>query len=360
MIRIKDIAQEAQVSEGTVDRVLHNRGGVSKKTEAKVKKILERHNYSINPVASALALKNKHTIAVLIPEHNDTDAFWKSPYLGILKAIEDVKSLGIHVQCFTFNQYQPSSYFESFQVLLESQPTAVIFAPMFLEETKKIVQQLDTVQIPYIFLNIDIEGFNNLAYIGQDSYTSGYIAGKLMHMGLAPKSDILIIQARDYIGDNNAIAKRIQGFHDYFKQHHINAGITPLKIESLNDSNQTKAQLNHILNTMPALAGIFIPSSRTSAVIDCFQESGYENFKIIGFDNTPQNMTYLKQDAVSFLISQKPFEQGYEAIRIMTDFLIKGKTPNEKIYLPIDILIKENVMYNDMNQAMYEGTLTNE
>ena len=30
---IKDLALKAKVSPGTVDRVIHNRGGVSKKTE---------------------------------------------------------------------------------------------------------------------------------------------------------------------------------------------------------------------------------------------------------------------------------------------------------------------------------------
>ena len=79
MITIKDIAKEANVSEGTVDRVLHNRGGVSKKTEAKIKVILEYHNFSVNPVASALAMKNKYCIAALIPEYNESDLFWKSP-----------------------------------------------------------------------------------------------------------------------------------------------------------------------------------------------------------------------------------------------------------------------------------------
>ena len=81
MVRIKDIAKEAKVSEGTVDRVLHNRGGVSKTTEARIKKIISDKKFSINPVASALAMKNKYTITVLMPEFSEEDAFWKSPYL---------------------------------------------------------------------------------------------------------------------------------------------------------------------------------------------------------------------------------------------------------------------------------------
>ncbi|MDA0937087.1 MAG: LacI family DNA-binding transcriptional regulator, partial [Bacteroidetes bacterium] len=42
---IKDIAKEANVSAGTVDRVLHDRGGVSPKTEAKIRKILTQKKF---------------------------------------------------------------------------------------------------------------------------------------------------------------------------------------------------------------------------------------------------------------------------------------------------------------------------
>ena len=41
IIRIKDIAERAGVSVGTVDRVLHNRPNVSKKALEKVNKALE-------------------------------------------------------------------------------------------------------------------------------------------------------------------------------------------------------------------------------------------------------------------------------------------------------------------------------
>ena len=50
-IRIKDIAQRAGVSAGTVDRVLHNRPSVSKASFEKVKKVMEEMNYTPNMYA---------------------------------------------------------------------------------------------------------------------------------------------------------------------------------------------------------------------------------------------------------------------------------------------------------------------
>ncbi|MBP6356108.1 MAG: LacI family DNA-binding transcriptional regulator, partial [Paludibacter sp.] len=47
-IRIKDIATMAGVSEGTVDRVLHERGEVSEKSREAVQKVLDEINYSPN------------------------------------------------------------------------------------------------------------------------------------------------------------------------------------------------------------------------------------------------------------------------------------------------------------------------
>jgi LacI family transcriptional regulator len=356
MITIKDIAKKANVSEGTVDRVIHNRGGVSKKTASKVQKILEHYNFSVNPVASALALKNKHCIATLIPEYNDSDLFWKLPYLGVLKGAKDVHNFGVTVNNFTFNQYDRNSYLNTFHTLLETEPNAVIMVPNFSKETKQIVHRLESLNIPYIFLNIDIEGFNNKAFVGQDSYMAGFIAGKLMNLSTPKPATFLIIQARHNITKNNAVSNRIKGFNDYFIKNSINSKTKTLKIENLNNSQETKEIINNCLKKHPEIKGIFVPSSRIYIVVDSIENYYLEKLELIGFDNTPQNIECLKKDLVSFIISQKPFDQGYEAVRFMTDFLrIKKNILNNKIYLPIDILTKENVDYNDRNELTFEN-----
>ena len=66
---IKDVAQAANISIGTVDRVMHNRGGVSKKTEEKIKRIAAELNYTPSTIAQALvSQKNNIKIAVIYPD----------------------------------------------------------------------------------------------------------------------------------------------------------------------------------------------------------------------------------------------------------------------------------------------------
>jgi LacI family transcriptional regulator len=66
-IRIKDIAKRAQVSVGTVDRVLHNRGEVSEETRTLVNNIINELEYKPNLIASSLASKKPFQIGVLLP-----------------------------------------------------------------------------------------------------------------------------------------------------------------------------------------------------------------------------------------------------------------------------------------------------
>ena len=68
-IRIKDIAERAGVSVGTVDRVLHDRPNVSKPAREKVEQALKEMNYQPNMYASALAYNKAYTFCLLIPKH---------------------------------------------------------------------------------------------------------------------------------------------------------------------------------------------------------------------------------------------------------------------------------------------------
>ena len=54
---IKDIAVLAKVSTGTIDRVIHGRGGVSKKKEKIINDLIKKHDFKRNLVASVLAKK---------------------------------------------------------------------------------------------------------------------------------------------------------------------------------------------------------------------------------------------------------------------------------------------------------------
>ncbi|OIQ41848.1 MAG: hypothetical protein BM563_00620 [Bacteroidetes bacterium MedPE-SWsnd-G1] len=343
MITISDIATKANVSAGTVDRVLHNRGGVSEKTAERVRKIVKEHDFKINAVASSLANKKSRTIAVLIPDYSETNTFWKDTRLGVEKALEEFLKFGVKLEVFIFQQFDASSYEAEFQKLIESNPDGAIIAPTFRNETAKHIPKIEANKIPYIFINIDLDGFKNISFLGQQSYKSGYLAGKLMHVSLSKPAVIAVIQTKLNVENNQALSRRIQGFSEYFIKKDHPLELIMVNIDDVLDAEMVKNTLNLELSKINGLSGLFVPSSRASVFVNALNSDLLSKLEVVGFDGTEQNLNSLKEDRISFLISQQSFNQGYNAIKLMVDFLIEKKLPTSKMYSPIEILTKENI-----------------
>ncbi|MEX0315348.1 MAG: substrate-binding domain-containing protein [Allomuricauda sp.] len=343
MITIKEIAKLANVSPGTVDRVIHNRKGVSEKTAQRIREIMKEHNFKVNRIAQSLAMKKKYTIAVLLPDHDEENQFWKSPLEGIQKAKEEVMSFGVDVKTFAFDQKSPKSYIDSFDLLLKANPQGVVLVPTFKKETKKLTSVLLEKEIPFIFLNIALNGHENLCFVGQDSFKSGFLAAKLMQLCLNQNDQILTIHSRPDLSNVNNISQRIEGFDHYFAEQQLNNVNHKIEVEDFWDAKRFPDKIASLLQENPKITGIFVPNSRAHIIA-----KHIENFRgqipyLIGFDITEHNSKALVDGKITFLISQKPFQQGYRSVSSLSRYLLYKTPPQAKILSPIEIITKENL-----------------
>src|SRR6478736_5298335 len=104
VIGVKEIARRANVSIGTVDRVLHNRTGVSEKTREKINKIIAEFNYQPNILARRLASRKQFQFAVIIPDISPETNYWDAPREGVLHAATELKPFGVEVLTFLYDQ----------------------------------------------------------------------------------------------------------------------------------------------------------------------------------------------------------------------------------------------------------------
>jgi LacI family transcriptional regulator len=345
LITIKDIAKKANVSTGTVDRVIHNRPGVSLKTKERIDKIIKESNFEVNKIASTLAFNKNYTIAVLIPESKSTTNFWSQPNNGILKAGEEIKTFRGELSFFYYDQFDASSYIESFNALLKSEPDAALMAPVFYKETVDTIHLLDELSIPYLFININVEGLNNISFIGQHSFKSGYLAAKLMNMLQGGAGDILIPIVRENIDNHLAIDTRISGFKSYFKEKNQNIHLNEISISNILDQKIIHRSIGKQLEQNSNIRGVFVPSSYINYIAKYFKDRNLTNLKLIGFDLNEENIHYLKDETIDFLISQNAFVQGYDGIKTLFDFIANKITPEKRYYSPIKLLTKENIDY---------------
>ena len=109
MIRIKDIAERAGVSVGTVDRVLHKRPNVSAPAREKVEQALKEMNYQPNMYASALAHNKSYTFYLFIPKH-EQEAYWEEIEEGANKAMEARRDFHINVRLVYYERFDDASF----------------------------------------------------------------------------------------------------------------------------------------------------------------------------------------------------------------------------------------------------------
>lgn len=64
---------------------------------------------------------------------------------------------------------------------------------------------------------------------------------------------------------------------------------------------------------------------------------------LIGYDLLPSNVELMKEGFVTCLIGQRPSLQGYCGVMTMCDHVVFKKQVEPLRYMPVDILIKENI-----------------
>ncbi len=345
IVRIKDIALKANVSTGTVDRVIHERGKVSEKVKERVLRILKEMNYQPNLMARALGSSKKYQFAALIPDEQ-YDPYWQAPKAGIKKAEQELKQYGVVITYFAFNPYSSSSFSEQATQITNQTFDGIILSPIFYREVLPFLEHWKKDKIPFVLFNTQIPDYDPLSYIGQDSYQSGYLAGKIIHYGLPNPCSILIAHFDEELSNAAHLSKKELGFRNYFKQKHIDQEYNIMEAE-LNSSSFSKfsQRLSDIIENTPDLEAIFVTTSKAHKVASYLKERHINKIRIVGYDLLPKNIHYLNNGFISFLINQNPKGQGYWGIHQLADHLVFKKEVTALKYLPLDIVTKENVNY---------------
>ena len=347
-IRITDIARRAQVSSGTVDRVIHKRGEVSAKTRERVLAIISELNYEPDILASTLASKKTYLFSSLIPAATDISDFWSVPKNGIDKGLEQVKHFGVTHQVFTFDYFDRESFKKASKKLLEAKPDGIIVAPVFADLAEAFSSQCTDRQIPTVFINANIFNLPKLSFIGQDSFRSGMVAAKLLDFGLANNSNLFVINIMNEKGTNTHILSREEGFRAYFSE--IAENRKQLKTINIlgNDLQKIYETLGELTiqdNTLKQPGGIFVTNSRVFLVAEFLKNMHIKSFRLVGYDLLDTNIQHLQEGIIDFLISQKPFEQGYKSFMTLFDHVVMKRDIPKYQYLPIDIITRENIDY---------------
>jgi LacI family transcriptional regulator len=340
---LKQIAKLANISAGTVDRVVNNRGRVRPETKERIEKIIKELNYKPNLFARNLALNPSFNIAVIMPLLEQDGGYWLLPKNGIDKAYTNLHHFRLNIQFFLYDKFSKTSFLDAAKKVLKGGFDGILLAPVYLEKTKWFLNHLPK-SIPYVLIDTDIPGLDYLCSIHQNSYHGGIVAAQLISLVVQNPSSISLVR---FLPDTHHINERLRGFMDYLS---FRKDITLIKTDI--PENCSKAGVEKIFEKLfqnnKDLKGVFVSNSHTYEVAQ-YLEKVNEDKKIflIGFDLVPANIEYMKKNIIDFLISQDPEQQGYAGIYSLYKNLVVREKVDKEITVPIEIITKENLSFHD-------------
>jgi LacI family transcriptional regulator len=320
-----------------------------------VLQMMQELNYEPNMIARTLGSNRTYQLAVVQPDH-ELDPYWQAPWNGIEKAARELMQYGIEVVVYSYNLTQVDSFTEKAAAATLSKPDGILIAPLFYRESLAFFEQWRQQRIPYVLFNTYIDDLQPLSYVGQDSYLSGFLAGKLVQVGQARPGTFLIAHIAEDIANSMHVTQKEKGFRDYFAQLSATqedpaAGprqpYTVISLDLPQPADPAFARaLNRLLDDEKTqLKGIFVSTSKAYEIAPYLQAYRREDIRLVGYDLLEKNIHFLNENIIDFLINQNPKKQGYRGIYALADLLIFKKEVPPLKYLPLDIITRENVQY---------------
>lgn len=339
-IRIKDIAKMANVSVGTVDRVIHKRGEVSAESYNKIMAILEKTGYKPNLIARTLGSNKTFRVAAVVPDP-EQDEYWKMSSEGIIKAEEEWAEFGVQVQLLHFDLYDKNSFKEAMNEALNAKPDGIITAPIFHQESIEFFNLCRAYEIPFVVFNNNIPETKSLSFVGQDLYQSGAVGAELLHINQADPGTYAILHIYDDIHNSVHLSEKEKGFKDYF------ASMKQCKVISVDLNLTHEATLEKELNDLlsnPELKGLLVTTSKGASIVsNMLEKHGKNGIRLVAYDLLQENLRYLNKGVIDFLINQNSRRQAFIGISQLANFLVFKKDASAEYLFPLEIITRQNL-----------------
>lgn len=329
-LNINHIADLAQVSKGTVSKVLNGQKGVGEATRERVLKLVKELNYHQDASARALALQRTGILGFLIPHAAPSSLaafFWTSVLAGIT---HEAAALGYNVMVLT-----PQREGELHDTLMQALNRGVVDGFIIGSELldKELFSTLVLQKVPFVLLGQHSE-FSH--YCVDDDNDQG-VRALVRHMIgrgyrrigalLGPKQYFYVRERKDaYVGElrDHGIAWSAVGFSEYLTKDTIDVTCRLLDEHPDMDALFVASGDEFFLDAMKALR---------------LRGKRFPEFGIAVYDDYPF-LDYLSPPVTA--VRQPLQESGRRAVGMLVR-LIGGEAPEEKLVrLQNELIVRES------------------
>lgn len=346
-IRIKDIAEKAGCSIGTVDRVIHNRGKVAEPVRELILQIIKELDYKPNVNARVLASKQTLTLGILLPSYRKGE-YWELPCKGITEAMDRYNEQGYDIEARWYTYNSPEKFYEAGLKMISDKIDGIILNPATYRESVRLVRSFFQNNKPFILIDSDIYGTPSLSFIGKDPVQSGLTVAKLIHQlsrHISGTKNVWVINLSSTPNQTYAFLARENGLMSYFMDKELQEEYS-FQTFDMNDRGTQKV-VDEEMEAMLARGiphAIYVTGARVHRIAASIKKFKLEPKPLlIGHDLIPRNIDRVNDETIDFLIEEEARRQGYLAVESMIRSLSYKEAIPKKQLMNLMIYTKENL-----------------
>lgn len=312
MATMKDVAELAGVSLGTVSRVINKAQGIKPQTLEKVNAAIEKLNYVPDEYARGMKLNRTNTVALIVP------TIWHPFYSEYAYYVEQ-ELTRLDYKMLLCNSAESEKEVEYIKMLQQNKVDGIIAI------TYSSIEEFLSSGIPFVSFDRIYPGMD-IASVASDNEKGGIIAAeKLIEKGCTHFG---------FVGSHNETENETKKRRQFFEKTVLEAGHQISVLDLIEPFTDLKASIKEFLLENPTIDGIFAINDFTALdVMNVANELGIrvpDDLQIIGYDGIKfaQDREY-----VVSTITQPLEEMAKKGVELVLD-IINKREHKRQIIIP--------------------------
>ena len=345
-ITIKDIAEKAEVSIGSVHCALSQKSGVSEETRMRIIKIA--HEMGYRPNAAAASLKRKTLrIAAAFPGPTEQSRYYFSfVWEGIRDWMHSLSDMNVELIEVPYYIGANSQANELADLLDNTQVDGLLSTGHTDARGAAALQSFIRRGIPVALVGDDLPQSDRLCCVQPNYSMVGRTIAELLMRQIPSESGILLCVGDVMMSSHYLM---VQGFEEYLSENDCKNPI--YKVHATGNKKDGYERIARELTQRNNLAACFSVNARDSVQLGQALEDTGKAGKIaaVGSDLFEENVQFLKEGVFTNLIYKKPYSQANTAAKYLTDYLLKGlRPPQEIMYVGSEVVFQSSLpMYDN-------------
>lgn len=335
-VGIKDIAKALGLSNGTVDRALHSRGGINPSTKDRVLNMARKLGYKPNLAARYLKAPRQVRLAVNLPAK--IASFFDAVRTGITEASGPFQA-GVDL-CFRSHPTLGEEDEALIEEALVDGSKGIIIAPGHPAKLKPWIHKAKEKGIPVVCVATDAPGTDRLTCVSADPFISGGLVGELLSRMASGPGRVAVLTGDLSTFDHS---EKVRGFKNSLDATHSSLVLSAV-LESHDDENAAYDQTRKLVLKEGQLKALYVSTANSMGVIRALEELDPEcRLAVITTDLFPQIAPFVKSGRILATIHQRPEAQGRLSFEALYNFLVEGKCPAPRIKLNPHVVMRSNL-----------------